>query len=293
MKKFYTCVYLCFFIVFFCHIHMSQLFSNNTYLRPYQTPLLNHVKKIELTENNSGLPGIDCIYVINLDKRIEKWQRVQTLCKERNLNVNRVSAINGWALSDEVRKELAGPYGVRLNGGHTGCLLSHLSVIKDAFDRGFNTIWIMEDDLEFVENVQQISTFFLPCLTSIDPHWDVFYTDTDTRNQKGEHVQALALDPRPDQRLNPLPYYLYRHNVHKDIMRIGQRYGMYSVILSRSGIKKIIRYLSHVHLWTSIDIDIHYVPTIREYASTRDLITHYWCSSSISDTNPSSDLNGK
>lgn len=39
-----------------------------------------------------------------------------------------------------------------LSRGAIGIVLSHLSILKDAYDRGFETIWVMEDDIDIIKN---------------------------------------------------------------------------------------------------------------------------------------------
>ena len=120
------------------------------------TPTAKYLKNTSLTEKNSGLEGIDCIYVINLDSRPEKWQRVNKLLQTNGLKANRFSGINGWDITIESRRELCWAYPIRLSAGEFGCLLSHISVIKDAYKRGFNCIWVCEDDIEIVRKISRL-----------------------------------------------------------------------------------------------------------------------------------------
>ncbi|MBS0628649.1 MAG: glycosyltransferase family 25 protein [Verrucomicrobia bacterium] len=267
-----------------CVILLSFFYFFDLYaaIYPYKTSVENYLKRIELTEQKSGIDLIDCIYVINLDERPEKWERMQSLFAMKDLHINRVSGINGWKIPKEIQEDLAGTYPVRLSGGRLGCILSHLSVLKDAEERGFELIWVCEDDVEFVDDAQLIPKT-LAHLNQIDPDWDVFYTDINSKNERGEVVQSVSSDFRPDQQYLPLSYYTSRAIIDQDIMKIGQRFGAYSVIYSRKGIQKILDYFTHVYLWTAWDIDIHYVPSIRQYSSTKDIVS-IWTQSSISDT---------
>lgn len=235
-------------------------------------PIWRYLTSIEVTELNTGLDLIDCIYVLNLDFRTEKWQNTKTACERYNLGINRVSAINGCNLSKDTHKELVSPYPIRMTPGALGCLLTHISILKDASDREFSIIWIMEDDVEFLEDPKQL-TNLLSSLFIIDPEWDIFYTDTDFRKQDG-YLRCVGLDPRPGQKLHPLQYYLTRDCCHKDIMRIRIRYGTHSMILSKKGIKKILEYYTSRPIWTVIDAETHYIPGIRQYSSRRDIVSN-------------------
>lgn len=252
------------------------------YLYPHKTPVFNHVKSIDETVSNTGLNLVDCIYVINLDARADKWQLTLKEMKERGLNPLRFSAINGWKLSESTIKECFGPYEVRLTGGQFGCLLSHLSLICDADKKGYSHIWVCEDDIQINEPKEVIDNLIVN-LSSIDPEWDLLFTDPDTKNSKGENVISWDLCVRPDQPALPLRYYRQRIVVSDDLMRIGQRFGTYSFVISQRGINKILDYFSHVYLWSPIDIDIFYIPDIRAYAARRDIVTVNW-KIPISDT---------
>ena len=136
--------------------------------------LSNCLTKIELTELYSGIKSIDCIYVINLEERYERWERTQALCKKNALFVNRVSAINGWKLEDWTIRRLTIPHH-QITKGAIGCLLSHLSILQHALAKEFEIIWVMEDDIDFLESPHQLRPL-LKELFEIDPDWDLFYT---------------------------------------------------------------------------------------------------------------------
>lgn len=268
---------VCIFVLFFSETKACAS------IYKHETPVVNFLKPSNVKSSKSGIKRVDCIYVINLDKRPEKWRRMKQILNENGMSASRFSAINGWEICLEDRQELAGNYPIRMLPGEVGCLLSHVSVIKDALNRGYNAIWILEDDVEFVEDPHQISGLIAK-LNKIDPNWDILYTDIDSKNNLGVRVPALDADFRPDRIFNySLEHYLKRTPVSEDFIRLGQRYGMYSLLVSRKGMRKVYNFYSHVYLWSAIDIDIHYIPTIREYSTTRDIVTIWW-HSQISDT---------
>lgn len=236
-------------------------------------PISKYLIPIEINEFNTGLDFIDCIYVINLDHRTERWENINRFFEKYNLGVNRVSAVNGWEFSKDDQAKATSPYGLRMSPGALGCLLSHVSILKDAYDRGFSAIWIMEDDAEILEDptslVPIISTLF-----AIDPEWDVLYTDKGYRLGNGRYIEGWWLDSRPDQQSHPLEYYLTQENCNEDIMRIRSRIGTHSMIITRNGIKKLLDYFISRPIWTAIDVDMHDTPDIREYSCRRDIVSN-------------------
>lgn len=250
------------------------------------TPIRKYLKPIQITEQKPGIQDIDCIYVINLDARKEKWARVSALFDEKRLKVNRVSGVNGYVISEDEKRELSGPYSVQLRGTQIGCLLSHLSIIHDAYKRGYSTIWVMEDDVEFVDDPQQIPKL-LKTLSKLDPQWDIFYTDIDWRTSDGGYLPSFSYSPRPDELVDMDEYRKNETFISDDIKRIHRRWGTHSMFISRSGLKKIVKYYDTHYLWGAIDGDLHYIPGIREYASRHDIVTNS-TKNVISDTNNSS-----
>lgn len=245
----------------------------SAYLSPTETPIANYLAPINVSEFDSGVEHIDCIYVINLDYRTDKWNRLVPIFEKMNMKVNRMSAVIGNLLSNEDKDAMSGKYPVSLSGAEIGCLLSHLSIINDAHERDFNIIWICEDDIEFVEDVSIIPKI-IENLTAIDPNWDILYTDSNCRNPDDGYYYPISVDPRPDQVTPSFDFMNKRTSIDADLMRIRIRYGTTSMIISRKGIEKILNYFTHVYLWCPIDHDIHYIPRLKEYALKRDAITN-------------------
>ena len=61
-----------------------------------------------------------------------------------------------------------------------GCALSHLSVIRNAYDAGYQTIWVLEDDIAVEQDPHRLSALIdkLDSLVGKEG-WDILYTDTD------------------------------------------------------------------------------------------------------------------
>ncbi|HEV2827545.1 MAG TPA: glycosyltransferase family 25 protein [Pyrinomonadaceae bacterium] len=86
---------------------------------------------------NDFLPDKVCI---NLDRRPERWKKVQFQFALHDLkSVRRFPALDGVTL--EV------PPGWEGSPGAYGCLQSHLAVVREARDNGLARIWILEDDV--------------------------------------------------------------------------------------------------------------------------------------------------
>lgn len=266
-----------------------------------------YFKKAENKSDMHKMAGIDFIYVINLDPRPEKYERTMNALRPYGINPYRFSAVNGWELSFETLDELGiilenpkpfGPiatvyrhidgkeyhsyeymkepgisyYCHSMSRGAIGCTLSHLSTLQDAYDSGYHTVWIMEDDIRVISNPHELS-YLITVLDNLEPGWDVFFTDNEIKAANGP-VPCTCIRPRPLVQLQSLEYYLKRKNIQGDIVKIGMRFGATSMIVRRSGMKKILDYYHQYKIYFPYDIEYFLVPGINLYALSRDIVTN-------------------
>jgi glycosyltransferase involved in cell wall biosynthesis len=93
----------------------------------------------------------DKIYCINLDRRQDKWNIVSKKFDKLEIQVERFSGIDGNTIPTT---ELA-KYNT-INKYEVGCMLSHYRIIQDAKVHGYKRILILEDDILFIENFNQV-----------------------------------------------------------------------------------------------------------------------------------------
>lgn len=266
----------------------------------YLKPALNK------TEGHS-MRNIDFIYTINLDKRPEKYAATVSALAPYGICPYRFSAVNGWDLSFQaiddlgVKYKAGAPHGGicsvfrhidgkeipsfeilkeenvayychSMSRGAIGCIMSHLSVLQDAYTSGYQTIWVMEDDVRVVEDPHILSAI-IDQLDQLVPGWDVFFTDPETKGADGNRVYCGGIRPRPNFAFESLWYYWNRTNVNENIVKMGLRFGSYSMIIRRSGMEKILNYFKTYSLFFPYDMEYFFPPGIRLYASPRDIVT--------------------
>jgi len=253
--------------------------------------------------------NIDFIYMINLDQRPEKFASCIAQLHPYGIYPYRFSAVNGWELSLEAINDVGvkyspgmttGHYGTRypleaggeaqhevvhrigetyfchcMSRGAIGIVLSHLSILQDAYDSGYETIWVMEDDIEIIRSPHLLSDI----IDKIDQTlgrdgWDVLFTDQDTKNQRGEYVPCLGYAWRPNfQPPNPHIFAERRTLRRAPVSRVGARYGAYSMIVRRSGMKRILDFIKSHAIFLPYDMDFYLAPGIRMYAVLEDVIS--------------------
>jgi GR25 family glycosyltransferase involved in LPS biosynthesis len=261
--------------------------------------------KKPLNKTPNSIRNIDFIYVINLDKRPEKFAHCVQELAPYNIHPYRFSAVNGWELTLETINKL----GVRLKPGmdtsHMGtcyltnephheqvhkmgrtyfchCMsrgaigiaMSHLSILQDAYDSGYETIWVMEDDIQVIR-----SPLLLPDLideldeTVGKQHWDILFTDRDTKNQQGKYVPCTGYGWKPNY--TPRDRYTFRNqwNISSTFRQIGARFGAYSMIVRRSGMRKILDYMKQYKIFLPFDIEFAMPPDIRLFTVQKDVVS--------------------
>ncbi|HEY0123256.1 MAG TPA: glycosyltransferase family 25 protein [Rhizobium sp.] len=110
------------------------------------------------TTNPDSLAQQVRIYVINLDRSRERWERLRGQAARYGLNVVRVTAIDGAKVPEGDRLDFQAQQFVYHNGrkllaGEYGCYRSHLLALQQFIDSGDKMAIIMEDDVELNERL--------------------------------------------------------------------------------------------------------------------------------------------
>lgn len=108
------------------------------------------------------------IFCINLDRRSDKWEIVNNDFIKHGIQVDRFSAVDGEKLSD-----------YSLTKYEQGCLQSHLAILKIIVKNKIQRSLILEDDVEFIEN---LIPYFSEKINLL-PKWDMLYLG-------GNHVES-------------------------------------------------------------------------------------------------------
>lgn len=258
---------------------LTVILSSFTYTEQTPKPQIDKfLRSLETKKTDTGLKTIEKIYIINLDKRPERWIRSLNFFQEYNLTPERVQAVNGWEIPNWTKLQLGGPSHLFLSGGEIGCFLSHLSIYQDALEKNLKTVWICEDDITFINDPHLLDDY-IEELEKLDPSWDMLYTDHSTHGMG-------------DQKTRPYQenYTALHYPVSDNLLRIHGRHGLHSVIFSKSGLLKIMKYFRSNYLFSPLDVDIHYVPDLREYSVITPIATAL---NTTSDTSVGSSLNKK
>jgi GR25 family glycosyltransferase involved in LPS biosynthesis len=277
----------------------------------FASDLQTYFKKISDKSDNHSMQNIDFIYMINLDQRPEKFASAKAELAPYGIIPYRFSAVNGWELSLDTLDHVGVKYSIGMSYGKwgtcyllkdgkeaveheivqtpgktyfshcmsrgaIGIVLSHLSILQDAYDSGYETIWVMEDDVEVIQDPRVLPDLIdrLDNLVGKSA-WDILFTDRDTKNNNGENVPCAAYAWRPNFAPQRPMRFTERRNIGTEFRYIGSRYGAYSMIVRRSGMKKILDFFKNYAIFLPFDMeftlpnDIHLVTVQNDVVSTQ------------------------
>ncbi len=266
--------------------------------------ITDHLKRCENKSGYHGIHNIDFIYLINLDQRPEKLTRTLDQLSNYGIYPYRFSAVNGWELTIDAINDVGVKYYPEMNGGlmatcyhdsafvpsheiiqnyeqnyfchcmsrgAIGIALSHISILQDAFDSGYETIWVMEDDIDVIRNPKILSDL-IGKLDLLDKSWDVLFTDVDIHDNNGNYYTTYYAGKRPDyQSTNN---FALKNRINEDFIKVGARSGAHSMILRKSGIKKLLQFFKAHQIFLPYDMDYILPSSIKLYTVTQDVVSN-------------------
>jgi len=113
------------------------------------------------------------IYCINMDSRPDRYELALKEFEKLNIDVERVSGVDG--------KKHFKP-GLGRNAGLYGLFLTHKEILKDAISNNYDSIIILEDDVTFIDNFYDK---FNKKISELPSDWDLFYIGGNNIFKKG------------------------------------------------------------------------------------------------------------
>jgi GR25 family glycosyltransferase involved in LPS biosynthesis len=127
MTKYYFSIFL------FMLLIINNFFLNKKFVKEkFESKFINKI--------------VDKIYVINMDKDINRMKILDKKMKKLGLEYKRIPGVDGKKKYSKYKNK------TKLRPGQLGCLLSHINVIKDAIKNNYNNILVLEDDIVFHKN---------------------------------------------------------------------------------------------------------------------------------------------
>lgn len=265
----------------------------------------NYFQKITNKSGNHRMRNIDFIYMINLDERPEKFAASQKQLAPYGVQPYRFSAVNGWKLTIDALNDLGVKYEAGMpkdlwgtsyadgtpqhevmnvigktyfchcmTRGAIGIVLSHLSILQDAYDSGYQTIWVMEDDVEVIRDPNILPNLIDELDAFVGPdRWDILFTDRDTKNKQGAYVPCMGFARKPNFHPPRTARFSLRKTISPNFRKIGARYGAYSMIVRRSGMKKLLDFIKTHKVFLPYDMEFYLPLDVRMYTVVSDVVS--------------------
>lgn len=160
------------------------------------------------------LTSNDRIYVINLPHRTDRRAEISEQLRKVGFDISSPPV----TVFPAVRPEDSGPFS---SVGARGCFLSHLGVLKDALERNYEQILILEDDADFSVDLLSLDAASIPPMLELS--WTFFYL--------GYWVEASP--GKPNQHVPPLLTASSTTPIQT----------LHAVMVRRTAIEKLVPYL--------------------------------------------------
>ena len=101
------------------------------------------------------------VFLINLDKDIDRFKFSDGQLRKYEVQYERISAVYGKTLSDEKKKKSVNAfrcwcaYGQMLRDGEIGCGLSHYGIYRKMINENLDAVCVLEDDVILAENFKE------------------------------------------------------------------------------------------------------------------------------------------
>jgi GR25 family glycosyltransferase involved in LPS biosynthesis len=274
----------------------------------------HHYREWEHQTIGSAVKNIDFVYLINLDTRPEKLKRSLEQLAPFGIVPERFPAIYGWDIPTAVMNDIGlrlspqmwikehvlifpkeyrglcsivAPSEEWRNGGAVfsswmtpgaiGCSMSHLSVVNDAYECGYETVWALEDDLFVDQNPHRLSALIEELDSLVGKgKWDILYTDHDYL-QKLDNIRGLQdqfpMKWRPDMPSFDLRPLLEYTPIGDHFFKIGSRNRTHSMIIRRSGMEKILHFYREHQIFLPIDHELAFIPGLQLYILKENIVS--------------------
>ncbi|KAJ3200823.1 hypothetical protein HK099_002495 [Clydaea vesicula] len=157
-------------------IEEKKLQATNKKFSDTKTPPKNSLTEkpstVSKSDSKSQFFGLDHIYILNMDRRKDRLRTMQRIFNKLNANFTRIPAI------DKKSPEFLEMYrnfknaGGQLYAAGYAIKVSHLKVLKDMEKNGYETVMVMEDDIDLD---LRIGTLLPLMLKKLPVDWGIYF----------------------------------------------------------------------------------------------------------------------
>jgi GR25 family glycosyltransferase involved in LPS biosynthesis len=202
---------------------------------------------------------VDKVYVINLDKDVDRMKKLDAQLKANGIEYTRFSAVNGSKVIHS--KYLTEYCNTFCTDGMKGCALSHRAIWEDVVANNYSHVCILEDDAHIADNFNEE---FDKSWKQLSKKYDIFYLGCGMRCTDTAPIPTLI---NTIQGTTP-------EVVSKNILSVSGSMGTHGYIISNKCAKLIytLPILTHIDSQLEIWIDKF---ALSAYSSNPLLITTF------------------
>ena len=223
----------------YCQVSLRKTFISGKAFYVHRGRFLIH---------NQFAQGIDDVYVINLDRRKDRMDKLFANHPDLELQIERISAIEGKKLQLTPKiARMFKPHDFKWKKPIMGCALSHLGLWWRLVNEKpeINSYLILEDDVKFSPEWKEKWAQAAP---HVPENYDIIYLggilppNRDVFEQSKEKVNGYFSRVKPNQIFGQREPNRYFH------------WCAYAYVLSKQGAEKVIKLMNmHDGYWTSAD----------------------------------------
>jgi GR25 family glycosyltransferase involved in LPS biosynthesis len=239
--RYYTNGYVSVFLEGVNSLHTGRLTSEINDSTKINAYILNNEKQFSGKEEYISYPKLQNYraFVINLDRRPDRWKTFENDAKDIGIPYTRFSAIDGQKLmpNDQLQRIFEGnDYYMRR--GMVACALSHIKLMIELLYSSYDFFIILEDDITFVPDFAKKVNHLLEKLPD---DWDLCYL--------GHHLwNHTKTDDHFDK--EAMPMVVKKNNVESLRYSIG---GTTGYLISRQGASRILAFINRLGMTNCID----------------------------------------
>lgn len=209
---------------------------------------------------------IDNIYVINMDKDINRLDKVKKECDKFNIKFERFPGINPNTLSEDEKNKYITIFCQKYcTNGMIGCGLSHFKIYEDVINNNYNNVLILEDDIYFEEDFHYILN---NALGELPNDYDILYigsfglSNQDTYNNYNYLFKILS-NKKTDT------------NIFKNICKPEFPLGTHAMIISNKGCKKLLQTINKINYHIDFQISFNN-KDLNIYTTNKNIVYQHW-----------------
>lgn len=179
---------------------------------------------------------INQAYVINLDKRPDRWEDIQLNFSETGIKLNRWTGVLGTDLSDKQISEITTPFcNAMCSYSMIGCALSHIGIWRHIVKNNLTNVLVLEDDAYPVDNFNALLKEYWK---QVPKGWDMLYLGCLGTCEKNEIVNTLYAI-----RTGKKNKKIYKDGkLMKNVYKPAGPFATHAYMISNKGAKKLLNH---------------------------------------------------